>query len=609
MRRIVVLHGTSGVSLTRCAEKIKSSLSSLIPVEHDDLEERIKSQHSFQRMTEAVWQAPRDVMTSSVWPKAAREGISQLLSSHADLGILTCHLTYYRGQTHEFYEPGDLFQIYQDEWSRQPNNADASAPPLCVVTLIDDLYDVFLRLSAKEEVFDIQGAISYEYRRREKDKRESENPDSQYVLAFEQVTAIMLRILDWRSREISAGDSLARRANGRSFVLAIKHPIQTARDLILSECDFRSTRFYNAYLSHPISRPRRHQKKHQTEDWPDFVRHFHTFVRIVADTELDGKKVLLFMPAAIDELRIADHEHKSFPTLHRRWPLISEDRNAILYEFPQDYRSYDDFEKDVLLESIFNPLGSARKVELSGRENLTRYAQSAQGVATRLSDYAKREVNGLLGSLRQQIRAQIALRDHTFVRQCGRFLLYRPLFGEGVISGGVGAELKNWEGIAKQSLEFRRRQQTIPWPWGPAVFLHDEKDPPPLDEAKVILNVAYRLRTKFAHFNLEVKGDTFEDWVRKAPPVPDELLGGGPSPQELRSFQESAKRFYDEERRRAEHDVLTAGRGPEELRLAVVVKDLENMPDDALRRVLETQVMPALINSQWQRSTEPRSES
>ena len=140
MRRIVVLHGMSGVSLTRCAEKIKSSLSSLIPVEHADIEERIKSQHSFQRMTEAVWQAPRDVMTSFDWPKAAREGISQLLSSHADLGLLTCHLTYYRGQTHEFYEPGDLFQIYQDEWSRRPNNADAPAPPLCVVTLIDDLY-------------------------------------------------------------------------------------------------------------------------------------------------------------------------------------------------------------------------------------------------------------------------------------------------------------------------------------------------------------------------------------------------------------------------------------------------------------------------------------
>jgi hypothetical protein len=304
------------------------------------------------------------------------------------------------------------------------------------------------------------------------------------------------------------------------------------------------------------------------------------------------------MPAAIDELRIADQEDGSFPTLHRRWPLVSEGRDALLYDFPQGYGTYDDFEKDVLLESIFNPLGSARQVEPGGREILTRYTQSAQGVATRLSDEAKREVNGLLGSLRQQIRAQVALRDHTFVRQCGRFLLYRPLFGEGVISGGVGAELKNWEGIARHSLELRRRQHPVPWPWGPAVFVHDEADAPPLDEAKIIRNVADRLRTDFRHFDLDVKGGTFDDWLRNAPPVPDDLLGGGTSPQELQAFQESAKRFYDEERRAAEHDVLTAGRGPAELRLAVVVKDLENMPEDALRRVLETQVMPALINLQ-----------
>lgn len=595
MRRIVILHGTSGVLLSKCAEKIKSSLSSLASVEHDDIEVRIKSERSVHRMTEALWKVPREAIKSIIWPKAARASISYLLSSEADVGLLTCNLIYYRGQTHEFYDPGDLAQIYQDEWSKRHENDGAPAPPLLVVTLIDDVYDVFLRLSDKDEVFDIQSAISYEYRRREEDKHAPSDVDSQYVLAFEQVTTIMLRLLDWRSREISAGDSLAARAEGRSFVLAIKHPVQTARDLILSECGISPTRFFSSYLSHPISRPRRGQKEHETGKWPDFVLQFHAFVTTASETEMDGKKTLLFMPTAIDEYRIAERKHEKFPTLHRRWPLISEDPDVLLYEFPAQYATYDEFEEAVLLESIFNPVGSARDAEPGEREILRKLAQSADGVVTRLSDDAKREVSGLLGSLRQQIVAQIALRDHTLVCQCGRLLLYRPLFGEGVISGGVGAELKNWEDIANYSLELAATQDP-PWPWGPAVFVHDEDDQPRLEELKIIANVGRRLETDFADFNLTVRSDSFEDWLREAVPAPHADLGGGKSPEEVRLFEESARRFYDEERQRADNDARTGGRGPEELRRAVVLRGLGDMSKDSLQRVLETEVMPRLID-------------
>src|SRR5882724_522103 len=601
MKRIVILHGTSGVSLSRCAEKVKAALSKFVTLEHDDLEERIKREHSFRRMTEAVWQAPRDVVTSFIWPKAARDSISHLLASQAELGLLTCHLTYYRGQTHEFYEPGDLFQIYEDEWSKL-SNTNNPPPPLLVITLIDDVYDVFLRLSRRDEVFDIRRAISNEYRRKKKEDQPTER-DSQYVLAFAQVTTVMLRILDWRSREISAGDSLATRALGRAFVLAIKHPVQTATDLILSETGFSSKQFFPCYLSHPISRPRREQKdkkKNKTGEWPDFVRQFHNFVIISTDTELDTKRILLFMPTAIDELRIANREDENFPTLHRRWPLISEDPDTLLYESHKDHGTYDDFEKSVLLESIFNPVGSARESNLDGGEGLTRFAPDVSAVATRLSPAAKLEVNGLLINLINQMRAQIALRDHTLVRQCGRFLLYRPLFGEAVISGGVGAELKNWEGIARHSLELRRAQSPIPWPWGPAVFVHNQQDLPELDIEKIIVNVADRLKVNFRHFNLTVEGNDFEEWLRQAPPVPDDLLGGGPSPEEIRTFEQSAKSFYDEERSTAEHDVKTGGRGPRELRFAIVCNDLETMSVEDLKQMLTTQVFPRLIDFESQ---------
>jgi len=595
MKRIVILHGPSGVSLNKCAEKLKSALSNFISLKHDDLEERIKREYSFNRMTEAVWQAPRDVVTSSIWPKAARESISQLLSSEADLGLLTCHLTYYRGQTHEFYEPGDLSRIYEEEWSKATGDSSTAPPPLLVVTLIDDVYDVFLRLSVKDEVFDILRAISNEYRRKKKEDQPT-TPDAQYVVAFAQVTTIMLRILDWRSREISAGDSLATRGRGRAFVVGIKHPVETATNLILSETRLGPQSFFPCYLSHPISRPRRAQKENKTGEWPDFVRQFHEFVRVTAETELKSKRILLFMPTAIDELRISSRGDENFPTLRRRWPLISEHPEALLYESHKDHGSYDSFEQGVLLESIFNPVGSAREAKPGGGETFIRFAENASQVPTKLSPDAKHEVNGLLINLINQMRAQIALRDHTLVRQCGRFLLYRPLYGEAVISGGVGAELKNWEGIATHSLQLNREGKSIPWPWGPAVFVHDESDLPELDMEKIIGNVADRLKPEFSQFNLTARTSDWEEWIQQAPPVPDELLGGGPSPEEIKAFEESARTFFQLERSAAEHDVQTGGRGPKKLRFTIVCKDLDTMDTEALRQMLEEQVFAHLID-------------
>jgi len=488
-------------------------------------------------------------------------------------------------------------QVYASEWSKQPN-APTTPPPLLLVTLIDDVYDTFARLSAPREVFDIQSAISDEYRRREEKREEPTDADSQYVLAQQQVITTMLRILDWRSREISAGDSLAIRGDGRSFVVAIKHPTQVVRDLILSECGMTSTRFRPVYLSHPITRLRKEQKGPPARDWPDFVSQFHNFVRVATDTEVDDGKLLLFMPTAIDEFRITDRGDESFPSLHRRWPLISEDYNALLYEIPSAYGTYEEFEKTVLLEAIFNPVGSARHVDANRREVLTSYAENVAQVGARLSDEKKPQVSALFDILRQQISAQIAFRDHTLVRQCGRFLLYRPLFKEGIISGGVGAELKNWAGIASHSLEMVRKGEPVPWTWGPVVFVHDEQDTPKaIEEAKIITNVAARLPEFADSFDLTVR-DNFEEWLRRAVLPGDDLLSGAPSPQEREAFTASARRFYQEERRNAEFNARTGGRGPKELRREIVVEGLDRMEDNRLTDLIKTRVIPALISSE-----------
>lgn len=480
MKRVVILHGTSGVDLSRCAKKLLDALRPGVRAELADVEVPIKSSQNAERMTDVVWGTTRDAMTSFVWPEAARGCLQRLLSSEADIGILVCHLVYYRGRTHEFYEPGDLAQIYKEEWAKTRNIKDTSPPPLLVLTLIDDIYDIFHRLTVKDEVFDLLRFINDEYRRKEQKGELPIAPDPQYVIAFEQMAATMLRILDWRSREVSAGDALARRSGGRSYLVAIKHPVQSVCNLIRSECGLSNLEFCLAYLSHPITRPRKLQKKSQDGEWLDFVRQFHVFVLASGQSQANGFRTILFMPTAIDELRIAEPESPSdppiFPTLHRRWPLFSEVGEELLYELPFGYVSYDEFERGVLLEGIFNPVGSRRDVDAFGRVTLSKYATNAAEVPGRLSKEAKYQVNGLLATIRQQVLAQIAFRDHTLVRQCGRFLLYRPLFGEGVISGGVGAELKNWGDITQHSLKLSSQGSPVPWPWGPAVFIHDKVD-------------------------------------------------------------------------------------------------------------------------------------
>jgi len=553
--QIIVVNSPSGVALTSATDKIEAFLThpppeeSAIPaasVAIADVEDELlalfrkdypdEEPRSSGPMQDVLFKLPRDAVTQYYWPLAAKAAFTKLLTADSDIRILRCHLTYYRGATREFYPVGDLegalahaARDRQSVGGVETGNLTPEPRIATVLTLIDDVFDVFHRLSVEGQVFPLQGQIKSEYHQRQHEGRDfPSDPSNQYVLAFEQVITILHRLLEWRSREMTAGDVLASRSGSPHFVLGIKHPIETAVNLI--RMGNGSTNLLPVYLSHPISRPRKSQMENRRKQWGAFVNQFQGFVEAAIGVEAEGKRGIFFMPTAIDEYRFAAPTATSFPSLERRWPLIHH-KHGILYDTPGG-GDYDDFDNNQLLEELFNPTGGNYDLE---NDIPSPFAKTRQDVSNKLSDAAKGTIQGLIGGLLQQIRIQLAIRDHALVRQTGRLLLYRPYFGEGRLSAGVLAELRNWDSLRRVGLDFKKRSRSCSWRFGPAIFVHDDEDLQALEEPQQ-QKIKDRLKgwlsrkltpEEFELFDFDHVSGPTALWFEQALKRDDQLLGGG----------------------------------------------------------------------------------
>ena len=255
-----------------------------------------------------------------LWTKAfdlaVQEATQHQDGNAPDLAVLVTSFSYYRKETYEFYCPADP-KVLVEQQSKGKLPTDGA-----ILTLIDDIFDVYVRLTSHRHVFSIQELVDGELQSNKGTEAE------RYKNAIALVIQCLIRILEWRESEIQAATSLAAMLGWSSSVLAVKHPVETGVRILLGEAshEFGLGHSFPVYLSHPISAPRRENAK--TGNWPPFLGEFDHFVRNVRKCTEQDIHVVPVMPTAIDEYRFLKDGGKLLPRLAPRWPLPTKEDGA-----------------------------------------------------------------------------------------------------------------------------------------------------------------------------------------------------------------------------------------------------------------------------------------
>lgn len=486
-----ILTATPGSNKERIAEKIRSYISTLdvggrkavVGVGHVQQklcdvcpEDLYLPDPNENRVALILTQLPQEKI-KELWAEAFLLAVEEATQPQdgqtPDIGIVVTSLSFYRKQTYEFYCPDD------PKWLAQLQE-DGKIPRIgAILTLIDDIYDVYYRLSRDGHVFCIQQLVESEL------GNNTGTETDRYKKAMELVIQYLIRVLEWRESEIQASAALAATLGCRRAILAVKHPIETGVRVLLGDSSpmFGLGHSFPVYLSHPISVPRRENAR--TGTWPGFVAEFDDFVRKVRASAHRDVYVTPIMPTAIDEYRFLKDGVRLLPRLAPRWPLPtngSGGQDELMYSAADDYESYEEYEANCL-QTIFDP-------PLDSEGNRVSLPNGDERVAGFLM--GDPEVSGMLRTLESVIRLQLANRDHLLVRQCPGFLLYRPTFEDPPrFTGGVRAEIRDQH--------FHRKFDTSGTGFGrPMAFVHSLCDLQRMftNGSQFVANVMEQIRQK-----------------------------------------------------------------------------------------------------------------
>lgn len=472
MTHFRIVSGTPGTDRTRIRERLEGFVSKL-HVGERPASVKIRTVEDFiADLCPSDWykpysgkdpllvilaQLPQD-QVRQVWQEAFAKAAEEALKDGPDLAIVFTSLSYYRKETYEFYCPADLKWMRNWLYERTKENNIASAGP--ILTLIDDIYDLYYRLSRPGHVFDIRQLVDDKL----EDNKGSEH--ARYRKAMSLVVQSLIRVLEWRESEIQAAASLGSVWAMPSLMLAVKHPVETAVRLLLGESSvcFGLGQTLPVYLSHPISAPRKENAA--TGNWPRFVHEFDEFVNLVRQSAIEDIHITPIMPTAIDEYRFLKDGDKLLPRLAPRWPLPGEGatrgRDELLYcaDDAANHELYATYEQQCL-QTIFDPPLDNKGVQVGLPNKLDDVRGMLVGDAV---------ISGMLRTLESLITLQMANRDHLLVRQCPGLLLYRPLADEDPkFTGGVRAEIRDQNQLRK----FEDSKQTFA---RPMVFIHATDD-------------------------------------------------------------------------------------------------------------------------------------
>jgi hypothetical protein len=426
MKDYILVFAPPGVGLTKAAEKLAKAMHAEIY----DIEEEIKKDpKTEQALNEVKATCTRDFdmetvthnlprsKVSELWKESVASCLKTLEQSSKPVRILCGHLTYYSSKRNEFYSVIDYKYFYRKIRDQ------ITLKPKCILLLIDDVYDMYKRLSKLYSPDQIESF----FRKIEKDRDvdvKGLTKDRLASLTFAWEIRNLLHLLFWRHIESIMAENLALQLEDAKFLVWPVKQILKAIKLWLNNSQAKAI-----YLSHPISEPRREKKA--AKKWPKFTSEINKLQKMMA-----SKEIALVMPTGIDELRFDVKKQKYTGYLKDRWPLITEKKDKLLYFKPSK-------DTDINYCSLLRPkYWDFQKQKLS----LFRYKEC--------TDTLKSEINAFLQVLVREIEVQISSRDFLYIYHTDGLLVYRPYYANvkkprATFSGGVDAEVRLWEDIVQ----------------------------------------------------------------------------------------------------------------------------------------------------------------
>ena len=572
----------AGTGLSAAVLKLKSALGSNV-IDVDIEKELCKSREvkdAFQdagisrpidhegawpTMYDITWHLSRSRI-KELWNNTVADSLHKFAppnNEKAAIRLLSGNLVYYGGRRDEFYSVVTAAALLSNE----------SVKPCSVLLLVDDIYDMYLRLTGVKQLYAHGDRVRKHIgRMRNEEKippnaRLSQRLESYFYSEWE--LGVMTHLLAWRHLEIVIANNLALQLGAKFMVFGVKHPTATVANLI------KNSTAVSVYFSHPVSRPRRTWR--DTNQWPELVGQFNHLVK-----GLVRQPLVCIMPTAIDEYRIARPKKKKsyLParslSLDERWPISPFTDQSLLYSKPNSA-------KDMTHERLLSPKrwDAGRKKLVQGRGNA---ARGRSDPSTSI----------LLRALERQIQFQISSRDHLLVASTDTLVVFRPFYEEGRFSGGVDAEIDHWGLLAKG--EHHRK----------AIFIHLEED----------VKVRACKEKDPAKINLEVKnttkhiiGDRYGLEARKIDEAMDELESGGPAildqgaipPSQIENIRESFPHMQDEARKKVLRRIFTGVEDVLEAQVAILmVRGSVELKESygIITNFLEAGTLPA---TNWQR--------
>lgn len=234
------------------------------------------------------------------------------------IAFVLTHAVYYLGDRQEF-----VFLLGESTLER--------LAPDAVVTLTDDIYDVFSHLSRPGEIFGYSSVQSI--------------PRELHTIIS------LLYILHWREQEFSFSEHLASELGLPHILLATKHPAETLAQWLFTDRKC-------VYLSHPITELR----AGIDSDDETAVLTARTINRLY-DVLQASENCVVFAPTTIDELRFADVPGAlsgAGGLMLKRWPLLCDSADSLLYapsspgglDLDQVFREASEPTSAVLLETL-----------------------------------------------------------------------------------------------------------------------------------------------------------------------------------------------------------------------------------------------------------------
>ncbi len=430
----VILFSPVGSGLSAAVDNLQCQPDCAV----QDIEETLKRAHQTKDKLRTAYPQIRDDFTMEdiiyylprpevvkLWRSSAKQCLSDLQASSASLKVLAGHMVYYSGRRNTFYSAVDSKVLKPQGSSAQTDQLAPSA----IAVLIDDVYDMFARLRPSGQLFcdnriaDFLKMTCGEHDISIPELSKTEN----LTLVLSWKLNSLTRLLAWRSLEIVMAAHLAIQLGiDRLMVFAAKQRLSAMREW------FANTNSPSVYVSHPISGPRKEQKR--TRCWPDVIDEINALQLLLLKHSLVG-----IMPTGIDEYRFAGSGGilQYSGRLSQRWPLPQDTaREPVIYQPPQGGQA------PHYCETLYPGFYNSTKRCLESRKRFK------EPVLTSL-----RNATSVLAG---RITEQVSSRDHLFVAHCDGLLVYRPFYGGKTnFSGGVQAEVDHWASLVASGVRKR----------------------------------------------------------------------------------------------------------------------------------------------------------